>query len=134
MVVVQQLPLLCVRCFSRFVLSKLILFRIFGKTFQMIQTENIAQEHSIEGVLPNYFIELPLSEKENVDYKDVTCLFIIQEGLYNRRCIAIEHFDSFNNSDFFNDRYNGYTISFIYVFKGLPFDIIKLKQNGWFKP
>ena len=102
----------------------------------MIQTENFDNIHSIKSKNPDFLIQLPLSENEIFSFDNVTCCMINEDngrpGAY--RCVGIEFYENFNNEYIFNDRFNGFVLTYIYVYKGCPFQIEDLKKENWFRP
>ena len=101
----------------------------------MIQTNNIDKIHSIKCKTPDFLIKLPLSENETFNYDNVTCFMVNEDkGRFEDYvCVGIEFYENFNNESIFNDRFNGYVLSCIYVYKGKPFEIEELKKESWFK-
>ena len=96
----------------------------------MIQTEDISQLHTINSKTPDYLIKLPLKQNEVLDLNDVTCYFVIQEGSpFTLKCVGVDYFKNFNNSTLKNYKYKSFTVTYIYIFKGMPFDIEKEKTH-----
>ena len=91
----------------------------------MIQTENIDPTHSINSIIPNYFITLPFLENETIKESNVTCVFSIMSTTFPPiyKCVGIDYFDKVDNDTLLNTSYGKYLPSAVYVFKGLPFDI-----------
>uniref|UniRef100_UPI00404B816F hypothetical protein n=2 Tax=Flavobacterium sp. TaxID=239 RepID=UPI00404B816F len=102
----------------------------------MIQTDKIDNIHSIKSKTPDTLIKLPLSENVTFNYDNVTCFMINEDNGMpgNYRCIGIEFYENFSQESIFNDRFNGYVLSYIYVYKGNPFEIEELKKEVWFRP
>lgn len=98
----------------------------------MIQTENINSTHSINSILPNFYIKMPFEVNEVVDEKNVTCVFAVRVGPSNPhqlKCVGIDYFEKIDNNILLNQRYNDNIPEFVSVFKGKPFDIDIQRQR-----
>lgn len=91
----------------------------------MIQSNNISKEHSINSILPDYYIHLPLKENESFEEKDVTCFFSTFAAPFQLRCVDVKYFESINNK-ILSEQELG---EIVYVFKGKPFDIENEKKR-----
>jgi|SRR5690554_3635510 len=98
----------------------------------MIQTKNINFTHSINSILPNFYIKIPFEVNEIIDENNVTCVFAVRVGPSNPhqlKCVGIDYFEKIDNNILLKQRYNKYIPEFVSVFKGKPFDIEVERQR-----
>lgn len=92
----------------------------------MIQVkEHINNTHHIEGIKPDWLIELPFRNGEIFEQTNVTCVFSIDEHLNPKVLIpiGIEYYEIVNNSILEEASFQGKVPRYVYVFKEKPFNI-----------
>jgi len=93
----------------------------------MIQTkEQINSNHHIEGLTPDWFIELPFKKDENFEQVNVTCVFSMDEHLNPRVLVPIGldyYYEKVDNKILEDTRFDNKVPRYVYVFKEKPFNI-----------